>query len=248
MMVLIVLLLFLVSFCSEKINVSACFWKNKNAEKAKEANAGSGECSSTIVGSSRQGCGENIYQNKTVYMYNNGESFEEFSLTIQLSQQDCSVTGSEFSNVLCQRVDLNQTESCTLHDDQGNLVHGCEDIHDGGMKLWWVPKSRLFMWPTFDIGHIAEVRDVPSPVSGEKIVLETISIEPKVFRVYNFFTEEETDEMIHNALSATEDQYRLKRSSTGAKGYNPDTFRTSENAFDTTSVTHPINTLFQYTL
>ena len=234
-MIVLIILLFIVSLCSEKINVSAFFWKRKNAE---EANAGSGECSANTSG---PGCVEKMEKNKTVYMYNNGESFEEFRLTIQLSPQDCSFTGTEFSNLLCQR-DLNQTESCTLHDDQGNLVHGCDDIHDEGMKLWWVPKSRLFMWPTFGIGHIAEVRDVPSPVAGEKIVLETISIEPKIFRVYNFFSPEETDEMIRNALDATDDQFRLKRSSTGAKGYNPDTFRTSENAFDTTSVTHLIHT------
>ena len=237
MIVLIVFFFIIVSLCSEKNNVAAFFWNNKKGETA---NAGSGECNANVSGS---GCIANMKgMNKTIHLYSNGESVEEFSMTIQLSQQDCSVTGTEFSNLLCQR-DLNETESCTLHDDQGTLVHGCEDIHDEGMKLWWVPKSRLFMWPTFGIGHIAEVRDIPSPVAGEKIVLETISVEPKIFRIYNFFSKEETDEMIHNALTATEDQFRLKRSSTGAKGYNPDTFRTSENAFDTSSVMYPIHIL-----
>ena len=41
--------------------------------------------------------------------------------------------------------------------------------------------------------------------------------------------------MINNALTLTEEAYRLKRSSTGTNGYTVDTYRTSENAFDTSS-------------
>ena len=101
--------------------------------------------------------------------------------------------------------------------------------------MWMVPSNRVFMWPTFAVGHVATVRDVPSPVLGKHITLETISREPKIFRVLNFFSEEESQETIDSALAATGDEYRLKRSSTGAKGYHQDTFRTSENAFDTSS-------------
>jgi hypothetical protein len=46
---------------------------------------------------------------------------------------------------------------------------------------------------------------------------------------------EESNFLIQNALKLTEDAYRLKRSSTGTNGYTVDTYRTSENAFDTTS-------------
>ena len=79
------------------------------------------------------------------------------------------------------------------------------------MMLWMVPKNRLFMWPTFSIGNKVTVKDVISPVAGEKIVLETISKEPKIFRVYNFFSEEESEEVLQNAMAATEEEYRLKR-------------------------------------
>jgi len=98
-----------------------------------------------------------------------------------------------------------------------------------------VPHNRLFLWPTFAVGHVATVRDVPSPVAGKHITLETISREPKIFRVKHFFSEEESLEMIDSALNMQGEEYRLKRSSTGAKGYNQDSFRTSENAFDTNS-------------
>jgi hypothetical protein len=69
------------------------------------------------------------------------------------------------------------------------------------------------------------------------MIIETISRSPKIFRVKNFFTESESDVLVNTALGLTEDAFRLKRSSTGAVGYNIDTFRTSENAFDTGSPT-----------
>jgi len=53
-----------------------------------------------------------------------------------------------------------------------------------------------------------------------------------VFRLLNFFSELEADTLVNNALSETEDSYRLKRSSTGAVGYTVDSKRTSEGAFD----------------
>jgi hypothetical protein len=56
-----------------------------------------------------------------------------------------------------------------------------------------------------------------------------------VFRIYNFFTEEDSEALIANALKLTEEDYRLKRSSTGTNGYTLDDKRTSENAFDLSS-------------
>ena len=53
--------------------------------------------------------------------------------------------------------------------------------------------------------------------------------------VLSLCVQDETDFLIKNALSITADQYRLKRSSTGTNGYTVDTYRTSENAFDTSS-------------
>lgn len=67
------------------------------------------------------------------------------------------------------------------------------------------------------------------------MVLETLSTSPRVFRIYNFFTEEDSEALIANALKLTEEDFRLKRSSTGTNGYSIDDKRTSENAFDLSS-------------
>ena len=190
-------------------------------------NAGSGQCG---VDDGGPEC-----PHTTVHIFNNGESDLDERHTVILSNNDCKLSnteGKDLATVICNR--LAGPEGCTLHDQQGNLVDSCDDISDDEL-LWMVAKGRLFMWPTFEIGRKVDVRDVVSPVAGKKIVLETISQEPKIFRVYNFFSEEESSELIDNALAATDDEYRLKRSSTGAKGYNLDTYRTSENAFDTNS-------------
>ena len=71
--------------------------------------------------------------------------------------------------------------------------------------------------------------------TGDPIIMQTLSIRPRVFSLTNFITEAETDILIQNALSLTDEEFRLKRSSTGAMGYNIDKHRTSEGAFDVTS-------------
>lgn len=85
------------------------------------------------------------------------------------------------------------------------------------------------------MGHRAIASSVTDPPNDNPIVLETLSTSPRVFRIYNFFTEEDSQALIENALKLTEEDYRLKRSSTGTNGYSVDDKRTSENAFDLSS-------------
>lgn len=115
-------------------------------------------------------------------------------------------------------------------------------------NVFVVPSNRLFMLPTHGIGYRTEIAHIGMP-TGKPIVLETISEYPRIFRVKNFFTEEEADQLIENALSLEGDAFRLKRSSTGmveivefilydsfaqsgTNGYSIDERRTSDNAFD----------------
>ena len=194
------------------------FWPPNKQQQQTRTSATTGECQSstkaTIMG---------------VTVFENGDSHAEGGRSVLLSNQDCR---ADIASIICNR--LNQSAGCTLHDGQGGRVDDCNDIHDGAV-LWMVPKGRLFMWPTFEIGHSVQVRNVPSPVPGRKVTLETLSADPKIFRVYNFFSDSESEELIRNALAATDDQFRLKRSSTGNNGYHQDVLRTSENAFDTSS-------------
>jgi hypothetical protein len=109
----------------------------------------------------------------------------------------------------------------------------CNDMQDGDV-IYFVPYRRVFIWLTFEIGHITEVTHATSP-SGIPITLETLSTTPRIFKVSNFFTSQESDYLIQHALSITDNEFKLKRSSTGTYGYNIDYSRTSENAFDTFS-------------
>ena len=146
--------------------------------------------------------------------------------------------------MVCPKVD--RGNRCSLHSRYGSRVNSCSDIKSGD-AIFVVPPGRYFIWPTFHVGHIAKVTHVTVPqnifgslMGGSKssrhdvIEIETISIQPKVFKVRNFFTESEADGLIANALKITEEDYKLKRSSTGQE-YSIDNYRTSENAFDTNS-------------
>lgn len=100
--------------------------------------------------------------------------------------------------------------------------------------------AELFMWPTRHINHTVQVSHIKIESGIERTVrspikVTTVSTSPRAFVVSNFFTAAEASMLIADALSQTDDNYRLKRSSTGATGYTVDRKRTSENAFVTSS-------------
>ena len=79
-----------------------------------------------------------------------------------------------------------------------------------------------------------------SDVAGD-VILESVSDEPRIFKVHNFFSGDEADQLIVNIEAITDPQFKLKRPSTGVHT-DPDklvyaTTRTSENAFDTNTPT-----------
>lgn len=53
--------------------------------------------------------------------------------------------------------------------------------------------------------------------------------------IHNFFSGDEADKIVQNAINQKADSHKFKRSSTGSSGYNINPTRTSENAFDTHS-------------
>lgn len=149
----------------------------------------------------------------------------------------------DLGELICPKVD--RGNRCSLHSRFGSRIDSCSDVKSGD-SIFVVPVGRLFIWPTFYVGHIAKVTHISlsnnlidhffasNSNSNEVIEIETISIEPKVFKVRNFLSMAEADGLVSNALKITEDDYKLKRSSTGTE-YSIDNFRTSENAFDTNS-------------
>jgi 2OG-Fe(II) oxygenase superfamily len=113
---------------------------------------------------------------------------------------------------------------------------------DGSDSLYVVPDNRPFIFPTGEVGSNRTLRHVSHHFTslfpyadGRTMTLETLSDSPKVFKLHNFFSTDEAEFLIEYALKITEEDYRLKRSSTGASGYHVNSVRTSDNAFDSTS-------------
>ena len=173
-------------------------------------------------------------------MYDNGNS--EFGRSITLSGEECS-TKLDLGQIICPKVD--RGDRCILHSRYGSRIDSCNDVKSGD-AIFTVPLGRLFIWPTFYVGHIAKVTHISLLGANEQnhrstsnkdhdvIEIETISVNPKVFKIRNFFTTTESEQLIATALTMTGKDHMLKRSSTGSDN-NVDNYRTSENAFDTGS-------------
>jgi len=102
------------------------------------------------------------------------------------------------------------------------------------LDLYAVQAGRVFMFATSYVGETFKLPHITNP-QGRKIVLETLSLSPRVFDIHDFFTGEESDAIVDKALTETAETHKLKRSTTGASGRNVIATRTSENAFDTHS-------------
>lgn len=112
-----------------------------------------------------------------------------------------------------------------------------------GSKYYTFPAHRPFVWPTVAIGHKVTVPFQPSdarynPGSDESIVLETISLSPRVFRLHNFVSEEETNALMNRAKMMGLERSTGGLQKQGKEGENQGEYisdRTSTNAWDTSS-------------
>ena len=164
---------------------------------------------------------------QNITLYPNGEVTNGVSVSIL--KRECANI-HDLSEYICPLVN---SINCTLFTSYGTRVHSCNDLGTNEY-IHFVPMDRLFMWPTRNLGHQVYIRHIGMP-NGKPIVLKTLSIRPRVFSLTNFITDDEADKLIENALSLTAEEFRLRRSSTGAKGYSIDSHRTSEGAFDVNS-------------
>ena len=137
----------------------------------------------------------------------------------------------------------------------GEQAHTCEHLQQyskteegeadaigsdkGGVTVHLVGKDKLFMWPFYPPGTRHVLKHTTGADGVSPMVLEAISKSPTGSRVYkltNFLSEEDSDALIDHALGITDEDFMLKRSTTGnTPGLN--VRRTSENAFDTDSET-----------
>ena len=121
---------------------------------------------------------------------------------------------------------LTVQEECSISDDGSTVCTPIQaDVH-----LYAVPAGRQFMFAPSFIGEIFEIKHVENELP---ISLTVMSLSPRVFDVINFYDKEESKSIVDKALKETSETHKIKRSSTGASGYNVNSQRTSENGFDT---------------
>ena len=119
-----------------------------------------------------------------------------------------------------------------LHTETGLQVHSCADLR-AQPALWAVPQEQRFMYAPLAVGREVVLTDL-APL-GNPVVLRALSQRPRIFEIINFFSEEDADFLISNALSIKAETHRLKRSTTGSENVLVDRKRTSESAFDISS-------------
>lgn len=134
------------------------------------------------------------------------------------------------------------TSNCWLWSEAGvHIKEYSELVADG--KYYTFPAHRPFVWPTVKLGHKVKVpfgkNDVRyNPSSDDSIILETISISPRVFRLHNFVTADETDAMMARAKKLGLERSTGGLQKQGKEGENQGEYisdRTSTNAWDVSS-------------
>jgi len=118
------------------------------------------------------------------------------------------------------------TQTC-IPNEQKNL---------DGIHLYAVPAGRVFMFAPVFVGEIFHLDHVTGS-SNKHIYLEVISLEPRVFDIFNFFNREESKDLVNRAMAEKSKSHRIKRSTTGASTNSVNSRRTSESGFDTSGKT-----------
>jgi hypothetical protein len=100
------------------------------------------------------------------------------------------------------------------------------------LHLYAVPAGRVFMYAPSFVGEQFVLNHVLGS-TGQPVVVETISLHPRLFEIYDFFSKDDAKELIAKAQRETSEEFGLHRSRTGATSKTIYGKRTSENAWDT---------------
>ena len=130
--------------------------------------------------------------------------------------------------------DLLQKEETDCEGDETSMT--CAAATKKEIHLYAVPAGRVFMFAPTYIGEIFHLPHVPG-ASEKPIYLKVLSLEPRVFDVFNFFNRVESQELVDRAIAEKSETHRIKRSTTGASEKALNSKRTSESGFDTSGKT-----------
>ena len=140
----------------------------------------------------------------------------------------------------------------SVHTKYGQNILSCEDITelsaeeqgedfdpDVPVHIHVVPDHRMFVWPSYPVGNRFKLRHIIGGDNETPVEIEPIHMHEdgtRIFELHNYLSEEDCDTIINLALNITDEENKLKRSSTGkTPGLNKR--RTSDTAFDTSSPT-----------
>lgn len=105
------------------------------------------------------------------------------------------------------------------------------------LELYAVPAGRHFMFAPKYVGEIIPLPHVTGGHPTQPVYLHVLSVSPRVFDLVNFFSKQESEDLVERALKETRESHRIQRSTTGSDGRKVNRFRTSESGFDTSGET-----------
>jgi hypothetical protein len=139
----------------------------------------------------------------------NGEWSHGGGKLITLTPDECE-TENDIALVICPKFEY--FFPCSLYTAWATRVASCSDLNYDD-NVFIVPEDRLYMLPTKGIGHRSEIVHIPLPTQSP-IHVETLSDSPKIFRLSNFISSFEANELIFYGKSLFDDalsQQRLKK-------------------------------------
>jgi hypothetical protein len=118
------------------------------------------------------------------------------------------------------RIDSLSTLTDIVRKGRRDSSMSCLD-HVGGqacfstpsLHLYAVPAGRFFVFAPAMVGEKFIVDHVPN---ASTLVVETLSLSPRVFELYSFFSSQEAESLVEEALAETSETHKLHRSTTGA--------------------------------
>lgn len=146
-----------------------------------------------------------------------------------------AVFGTEEYKTLSKNVPPTATEKgkkCTLYSDHGILITSFSQI-PSNTNVYVVQEGFHFVWPTGIKQVVSNLKD-----TKQEVIIESLEDNTRIFRLHNFVTAEETDQLIANAkrMKLTPSTAGLHQK--GATGDNQGELiagRTSHNAWDQAS-------------
>lgn len=122
--------------------------------------------------------------------------------------------------------------SCSVEGT--DRLDSCDEL-----PLFAVQAGRVFLFAASYVGQKIVLPHVKGGDPSKPVYLEVLSVRPAVFDLHNFFSKDESAELVDRALKETKETHKIKRSTTGDKASteNVNQRRTSESGFDTNGKT-----------